>query len=281
MAKEGSTVSGLMDSFATAISISLQHGVPLRVLCEKFAHTRFEPSGWTGNPEIGYAKSIMDYIFRWIQIRFLSGTQLDLFAGLTPHPSVPVEGTVTAPGNTVSIGSAETPELPLAGATETPSTHNTVSAAISSLASDVTPQTLLQREARAAGQQVSISDQDIFNNAPGKTKSALRRSMASHAGLDGSQRLLRQRSEDHRERAGSRHLPRRRRDEGYVRDGRLTELRDLRSNYDTVRLVLPLHVVRQHLRLQLAGSKYHSIEQEGRGMMEHHHASAFLFVRDT
>ena len=50
MAKEGSTVSGLMDSFATAISISLQHGVPLRVLCEKFAHTRFEPSGWTGNP---------------------------------------------------------------------------------------------------------------------------------------------------------------------------------------------------------------------------------------
>ena len=82
MAKEGSTVSGLMDSFATAISISLQHGVPLRVLCEKFAHTRFEPSGWTGNPEIGYAKSIMDYIFRWIQMRFLSGTPaVDLFAG--------------------------------------------------------------------------------------------------------------------------------------------------------------------------------------------------------
>ena len=102
MAKEGSTVSGLMDSFATAISISLQHGVPLRVLCEKFAHTRFEPSGWTGNPEIGYAKSIMDYIFRWIQMRFLSGTQLDLFAGLTPPASVPVEGAVTAPGNTVT-----------------------------------------------------------------------------------------------------------------------------------------------------------------------------------
>jgi len=84
MAKEGSTVSGLMDSFATAISISLQHGVPLRVLCEKFAHTRFEPSGWTGNPEIGYAKSIMDYIFRWIQVRFLSGHQLDLFASMNP-----------------------------------------------------------------------------------------------------------------------------------------------------------------------------------------------------
>jgi ribonucleoside-diphosphate reductase alpha chain len=87
MAKEGSTVSGLMDSFATAISLSLQHGVPLRVLCEKFAHTRFEPSGWTGNPEIGFAKSIMDYIFRWINIRFLSGHQLDLFASMNPAAS--------------------------------------------------------------------------------------------------------------------------------------------------------------------------------------------------
>ena len=105
MAKEGSTVSGLMDSFATAISLALQHGVPLKVLCEKFAHTRFEPSGWTGNEQIGYAKSIMDYIFRWIQIRFLSGTQLDLFAGLGPQSqsqtSIPVQGLVTAPSNTV------------------------------------------------------------------------------------------------------------------------------------------------------------------------------------
>src|SRR5271163_3251667 len=82
MAKEGSTVSGLMDSFATAVSLSLQHGVPLKVLCEKFAHSRFEPSGWTGNEHIGYAKSIMDYIFRWLQLRFLSGQQLSLFAGL-------------------------------------------------------------------------------------------------------------------------------------------------------------------------------------------------------
>jgi len=104
MAKEGSTVSGLMDSFATAVSLALQHGVPLKVLCEKFAHTRFEPSGWTGNEQIGYAKSIMDYIFRWIQIRFLSGHQFDLFAGLSPQNqghSIPVEGTVTSPSNTV------------------------------------------------------------------------------------------------------------------------------------------------------------------------------------
>jgi ribonucleoside-diphosphate reductase alpha chain len=83
MAKEGSTVSGLMDSFATAVSLALQHGVPLKVLCEKFAHSRFEPSGWTGNEQIGFAKSIMDYIFRWLQLRFLSGQQLSLFAGLS------------------------------------------------------------------------------------------------------------------------------------------------------------------------------------------------------
>jgi ribonucleoside-diphosphate reductase alpha chain len=71
MAKEGSTVSGLMDCFATAVSLALQYGVPLKVLCDKFSHTRFEPSGWTNNPEIHYAKSVMDYIFRWLAYKFL------------------------------------------------------------------------------------------------------------------------------------------------------------------------------------------------------------------
>jgi ribonucleoside-diphosphate reductase alpha chain len=79
-----------MDAFATSISLALQHGVPLKVLCEKFAHTRFEPSGWTGNDQIGYAKSLMDYIFRWLHLRFLSGQQLSLFASLAPHaPELP------------------------------------------------------------------------------------------------------------------------------------------------------------------------------------------------
>ena len=86
MAKEGSTVSGLMDSFALAVSIALQHGVPLKLYCEKFAHTRFEPSGWSTNPDIGFAKSIMDYIFRWLQMRFLSGQQQFLFEDLRPKP---------------------------------------------------------------------------------------------------------------------------------------------------------------------------------------------------
>ncbi len=82
MAKEGSTVSGLMDSFATAVSLALQHGVPLKLMCEKFCHTRFEPSGFTGNQEIPIAKSVMDYIFRWLEIRFVSGQQFPLFPQL-------------------------------------------------------------------------------------------------------------------------------------------------------------------------------------------------------
>ncbi|MGD0833048.1 MAG: LAGLIDADG family homing endonuclease [Candidatus Dormibacteria bacterium] len=72
MAKEGSTVSGLMDSFAIAVSYALQYGVPLDFLANKFAHVRFEPQGFTRNPEIPIAKSIVDYMFRWLASRFLS-----------------------------------------------------------------------------------------------------------------------------------------------------------------------------------------------------------------
>ncbi len=71
MSKEGSVVSGLMDSFATSISLALQYGVPLKTLVEKFMHTRFEPSGFTGNPDIPMAKSIMDYLFRYLALKFL------------------------------------------------------------------------------------------------------------------------------------------------------------------------------------------------------------------
>jgi ribonucleoside-diphosphate reductase alpha chain len=79
MAKTGSTIAGLMECFGTVVSVSLQHGVPLKVLCDKLSHTRFEPSGWTGNAEIGYAKSSMDYIFRWLELRLLAGEQLPPF----------------------------------------------------------------------------------------------------------------------------------------------------------------------------------------------------------
>jgi len=85
MAKEGSTISGLMDAFATAISFNLQYGVPLKFLVDKFAHLRFEPSGWTGNPQVPYAKSIMDYIFRWLGAKFLGPEYAVTEAGETTN----------------------------------------------------------------------------------------------------------------------------------------------------------------------------------------------------
>ncbi|MGB9072122.1 MAG: vitamin B12-dependent ribonucleotide reductase [Terriglobales bacterium] len=117
MAKEGSTVSGLMDSFALAVSIALQHGVPLKLFCEKLAHTRFEPSGWSNNPDIGFAKSIMDYIFRWLQLRFLSGQQQLLFDNLRPKSLAPpaegmgdLNGSMGSGGGGSGAGGSLTPE---------------------------------------------------------------------------------------------------------------------------------------------------------------------------
>jgi ribonucleoside-diphosphate reductase alpha chain len=72
MAKEGSTISGFADAFAQAISYALQYGVPLQVLVDKFSHARFEPSGMTSNPQVRFAKSIVDYVFRWLATKFLS-----------------------------------------------------------------------------------------------------------------------------------------------------------------------------------------------------------------
>jgi ribonucleoside-diphosphate reductase alpha chain len=72
MAKEGSTISGFADAFAQAISYALQYGVPLPVLVDKFSHMRFEPSGMTKNPQVRFAKSIVDYVFRWLATKFLS-----------------------------------------------------------------------------------------------------------------------------------------------------------------------------------------------------------------
>ncbi|PIS42354.1 MAG: ribonucleoside-diphosphate reductase, adenosylcobalamin-dependent [Candidatus Kerfeldbacteria bacterium CG08_land_8_20_14_0_20_40_16] len=78
MSKDGSTLSGIMDAFATSISLNLQYGVPLKVLVNKFTHTRFEPAGFTNNKQIPMAKSIMDYIFRWLAIKFLNPEEVAL-----------------------------------------------------------------------------------------------------------------------------------------------------------------------------------------------------------
>jgi|CXWL01.1.fsa_nt_gi ribonucleoside-diphosphate reductase alpha chain len=96
MAKEGSTISGLMDAFATAVSIALQYGVPLDTLVHKFSHMRFEPSGFTKNPEIPIAKSITDYIFRWLASKFLSRDE-KAAAGVVLRDEPPVTTTSSAP----------------------------------------------------------------------------------------------------------------------------------------------------------------------------------------
>jgi ribonucleoside-diphosphate reductase alpha chain len=131
MSKEGSTISGLMDSFATAISMSLQYGVPLRVLVDKFSHMRFEPSGFTKNPDIPMAKSIMDYIFRWLATKFLDGdaqqevgivkqetgeeAQVKKVASLAAHP--PRGGApVTTISSITSLYQQDAPPCPDCGA---------------------------------------------------------------------------------------------------------------------------------------------------------------------
>ncbi len=81
LGKAGSTLAGFADAFATAISFALQHGVELRFLVDKFTHVRFEPSGFTGNREIPLAKSIVDYVFRWLALRFLPEEDRPIAAG--------------------------------------------------------------------------------------------------------------------------------------------------------------------------------------------------------
>ncbi len=99
MAKEGSTISGLMDTIATMTSIALQYGVPLKALVDKFSHTRFEPSGFTNNPEIPIAKSVTDYVFRYIGNRFIEGeaeggTKINTGDGSGNPPAVQAVGAV-------------------------------------------------------------------------------------------------------------------------------------------------------------------------------------------
>ena len=109
MAKEGSTISGFADAFAQAISYALQYGVPLQVLVDKFSHARFEPSGMTKNPEVRFAKSIVDYIFRWMATKFLSA-EAQFAAGVNIEQPANGAGTqappVPAPKTPAFVGAA-------------------------------------------------------------------------------------------------------------------------------------------------------------------------------
>jgi ribonucleoside-diphosphate reductase alpha chain len=97
MSKEGSLISGLMDSFSTAISMAFQYGVPLKALTEKFTHQRFEPSGITNHPQIRFAKSIVDYIFRWLALKFSPADQKPV----DPEEATMASSNASAPAETL------------------------------------------------------------------------------------------------------------------------------------------------------------------------------------
>jgi ribonucleoside-diphosphate reductase alpha chain len=115
MAKQGSVVSGLMDTVATAISVALQYGVPLRVLVDKFSHSRFEPSGFTNNPQIPIAKSIVDYIFRWLGLKFLKQEEQAQTEAVSPA-SVGQAEEIAAHERQVFQSQADAPPCPECGA---------------------------------------------------------------------------------------------------------------------------------------------------------------------
>lgn len=110
MSKEGSVISGLMDSFSTAVSIGLQYGVPLEVLVNKFVHMRFEPSGYTNNPNIRIAKSIVDYIFRWMAMKFLS-RENQMQVGINVTEPITEELETVEAGEKIEVASEAQPEL--------------------------------------------------------------------------------------------------------------------------------------------------------------------------
>ena len=113
MSKEGSTIGGLMDSVAALTSMSLQYGVPLEALVRKFAHQRFEPSGFTKNPEIGRASSIIDYVFRWLAFQFIPGYRdANKKDG---QPNLPMPGLTEIERQSVN---RSVPELPLSDDTD-------------------------------------------------------------------------------------------------------------------------------------------------------------------
>jgi ribonucleoside-diphosphate reductase alpha chain len=114
MAKEGSTIGGLMDSIGTLTSMALQYGVPLEALGKKFAHQRFEPSGFTKNPDIRNASSIIDYVFRWMALQFIPGYR-EANLGSRNQPELPMPGLIEEVKKKVN---RPVPELPIADDTE-------------------------------------------------------------------------------------------------------------------------------------------------------------------
>ena len=234
MAKEGSTVSGLMDSFATTVSVALQYGVPLKDLVNKFAHVRFEPSGFTGNQEIPIAKSIIDYIFRWLGSRFLSpedkanlGLQERIVDDAAPV-ATPFGGGSPAVATTSAVAEAPAPAPEPAAAPE-------------STKIDRTRSTEGDRRRRARRDRAG-------RRAPGRHRHQRR--------PDRNERSRRQRQRQDHERLQRRvHRPDHpdpRQHQGQLPDpGRRPRLLRLRLDHGPQRQLLQVPQLREHQRLQL------------------------------
>ncbi len=165
MAKEGSTIGGLMDCFGTAVSMSWQYGVPLEVYVNKFSHTRFEPMGYTKNPDIRIAKSIVDYIFRWLGITFLPGYREAMLgqAAVDEAPAAKTED--TDPESKLAAKKAGEPKVgPGAATANSPQSEVAKPAAANGATAKATkpPASLLER---AGVMQVDLNGGNISNRA--------------------------------------------------------------------------------------------------------------------
>ena len=245
MAKEGSTVSGLMDSFATTVSVALQYGVPLRDLVNKFAHVRFEPSGFTGNQEIPIAKSIVDYIFRWLGSRFLTPDD-KASLGLIDRSAVVDE----PPG----FGAGLSESAPLGGR-ELPRSRTRLRGRGScarhrGATARGRSRTRIEPKATAvATESVAAVPEELKVIANGNGHANGHANGNGHATWERRGGLA-----DHAEPGG---------DEGQLPDpGRRAELRRLRLDHGPQRQLLQVPELRQHERLQL--SVRTKLDQEGR-----------------
>ncbi len=233
MAKEGSTISGLMDTLATSVSLALQYGVPLKDVVNKFAHVRFEPSGFTGNPEIPIAKSLVDYIFRWMGSRFLPSEEKGAL-GLIDRSAVVAEAPVAFGASALRPRADE-------GITAQSEAIEPVPAPVAGPRSGTVLRGRRCQGIRAAGRRTRGSvDQRVGGQERARDRRQQRRRQRQRQ-RQADARLLRRLAR----RFGRGHEGRLR------RPGGRPQLRRMRLDHDPQRQLLQVPQLREHQRLQL------------------------------
>ena len=241
MAKEGSTISGLMDTLATSVSLALQYGVPLKDVVNKFAHVRFEPSGFTGNPEIPIAKSLVDYIFRWLGSRFLQDDE-KASLGLIDRSAMVADAPVAFSGASALAPQSNEGITAQSEAVVTPVATPVVAA------EPVTPAPA-DDTAKASALPAATAAAPVVGRQGGADGHRDQR----HVQRPRDEQRERQRQADARGLHGlARRVVARRRREGRLRGpGRRPQLRRMRLDHDPQRQLLQVPQLREHQRLQL------------------------------